>query len=72
MIDKIVITLADTGFFNINIGDVHFMHTDNRVEAIRNISAAMSKLAYWPTGIHDLSAPITYEEFIDKNKKKKK
>jgi hypothetical protein len=69
MIDKIVITLADTGFVNVNIGDIHFIHSDNPNDVIRNIAAAIPKLAYFPSGIHDISKPITYEEFKEQNKK---
>ncbi len=70
MIDKIVITLAETGFVNVNIGDVHFMHTDNTSDVLRNVAAAIPKLAYFPKSPHDLSKPITYEEFKKSQQKK--
>lgn len=71
MIDKIVITLADSGFINVNIGDVHFMHTDSMTEILRNIAAAIPKLGYFPKTPHDLTPSITYEEFKKRNQKKK-
>lgn len=73
MIDKIVITLADTGFVNVNIGDIHFMHSDNMTDILLNISAAIKKLAYFPNpNYHGANTtPITYEQFKEKYKKKK-
>ena len=74
MIDKIVITLADTGFINVNIGDIHFMHTDNMSDILLNVSAAIKKLAYFPTPDFPgaKTTPITYEEFKAKYKSIKK
>jgi hypothetical protein len=71
MIDKIVITLSDSGFVNVNIGDVHFMHSDNMADILLNVSAAIKKLAYFPSSPQHLTSPITYEEFKEKYKKKK-
>lgn len=71
MIDKIVITLADTGFVNVNIGDIHFIHSDNTSDVLRNIAAAIPKLAYFPSNPETLTKPITYEEFKKKYKKVK-
>jgi hypothetical protein len=70
MIDKIVITLSDSGFVNVNIGDVHFIHSDNTGEVLRNVAEAIKKLAYFPASPQHLTSPITYEEFKLKNKKK--
>ena len=67
MIDKIVITLAETGFVNVNIGDVHFMHSNDIKEVLLNVSDAIKKLAYFPKSHNDLSAPITREEFLKRN-----
>ena len=66
MIDKIVITLSDSGFVNVNIGDVHFMHSNDMKDVLLNISDAIKKLAYFPKSHNDLSAPITREEFLKK------
>ena len=71
MIDKIEITLSDSGFVNVNIGDVHFMHSNDTGEVLLNIAAAIKKLAYFPKGTQDISKPITYEEFKSKYKKQK-
>lgn len=71
MIDKIVITLSDSGFVNVNIGDVHFIHSNDMKDVLLNISDAIKKLAYFPKSHNDLSAPITREEFLNRYKKKK-
>ena len=72
MIDKIVITLAETGFVNVNIGDVHFIHSNDMKDVLLNVSDAIKKLAYFPKSHNDLSAPITREEFLKKYNGNKK
>jgi len=71
MIDKIEITLSESGFINVNIGDVHFMHSNDTGEVLLNIAAAIKKLAYFPKGKHESTMPITYEEFKNRYKKTK-
>lgn len=73
MIDKIVITLNDSGKFDINIGDIQFITEHNTMEALRTVNNYIRKLAHFPTGQHPMNAnPITYEEFNKKQSKNKK
>jgi hypothetical protein len=73
MIDKIVITLNDSGKFDINIGDIQFITEHNTMEALRTVNNYIRKLAHFPTGKYPMTAnPITYEEFNKKQSKNKK
>lgn len=73
MIDKIVITLSESGFVDVNIGDVHFIHTSDIKEVLFNVNAAIKKLAHFPQPMYngDKPTPITYEDFKNKYAKKK-
>lgn len=69
MIDKIEITLDDSGLFVVNIGDVQITHVDSPQKAAGVVGHYAKKLAYFPNGIEFGSAnPITFEEFKRQNK----
>lgn len=68
MIDKIVLTLNDSGKFEINVGDIHHVTAHSPMEAMKTINNHIRHLAYFPTGKYPMSAnPIPLEYF--KNKK---
>lgn len=70
MIDKIVITLNDSGKFNINIGDIHYITEHSVIETMRTVNNHIRQLAHFPTGKYPMNAnPIPYEQF-NKNKLK--
>ena len=73
MIDKIVITLDDSGKLVANFGEVHVLIAHNPIELMREINIHLRMLAHFPTGNHPMNAnPITYEEFNKKQSKNKK
>ena len=69
MIDKIEITLDDSGLFVVNIGDVQITHVETPIQAGGLVGFYAKKLAYFPNGIEFGSAnSITFEEFKKRNK----
>lgn len=69
MIDKIEITLDDSGAFCVNIGDLVVTHVETPKQAGGVVGFYAKYLAYFPKGIEFGSAnPITFEEFKKINK----
>lgn len=69
MIDKIEITLDDSGLFVVNVGDVQITHVETPIQAGGLVVFYAKKLAYFPNGIEFGSAnPIPFEEFKKRNK----
>ena len=64
MIDKVIITLTDSGHFQINVGDVHFVNTPSVMEMMLVVKDATKKLAFFPKSLNSgIANPITFEEF---------
>ena len=69
MIDKIVITLSDSGLFEINIGDLNFETAHTPLECMKTVNNHLRKLAYFPTRPNEMSAnPIPFSAFNKKTK----
>lgn len=67
MIDKIVITLNDSGLFELNIGDMQFETAHTPLECMKIVNNYLRKLAYFPTRPNEMSAnPIPFSDFKKK------
>jgi hypothetical protein len=67
MIDKIVITLNDSGQFELNIGDMIHTIEHTPMDCLRTVNNHLRKLAYFPKGINDMNAnPIPYKPVNNK------
>lgn len=71
MIDKITIELDDTGFFLINLGDVHHITAHKPGEVAYIINKYCKSLAHFPQNL-PCANPISWEEFEKKNKAENK
>ena len=69
MIDKITISLSDSGQFSINVGDIQFITANSPMECMREVNNYLRKLAHFPTGLNPMNAnPIPYDDFKSKKK----
>lgn len=72
MIDKITITLDDTGRFVVDAGEVQ-VHTVQKVEEVLYlVNHFVKKLAYFPQNISCGANPVAFEEFEKQRKVEKK
>lgn len=73
MIDKITITLDDTGKFVVDVGEINTFVCSKKEEVAWLVNKYAEKLAFFPHSIHcGYANPVPFEEFEKQRKVEKK